>query len=232
MAANPPSHDPLLFLLRPPDRKVVWVSLSAAIAAHVLLGVAAFFSVMTREGPPPEPPLPPLRLEQAPLPPPPKPIARLLRPSDPVIQVAVPDPDPDAPEPIMIEEAGIVISPGAFPDVTEGWGFEASEPPGRGPVELTPDMTPPRIIAGTKVQPRYPARARRAGIEGEVILRAVIHRDGTVGWLEVVQTPPLDLGFSEEALAAVAQWRYHPARLGDRTVEVYFTILVAFRLDG
>ena len=47
-----------------------------------------------------------------------------------------------------------------------------------------------------------------ARIEGVVVLDAVIHRDGTIGDITVLQsTSP---AFEQAAIAAVKQWRYTP----------------------
>jgi len=226
-----PAHHALLSLLRPPDRKTRWISLGAAVGAHLAFGLIAFLLVVIPEQPPMGPKLLPLVAEQTPIFPPPRPIARVIHQSEPERLIAIPDPDPDRAEPMMIDDEPFTITPVASPDGVADWSGPASEPPQDGPMEITHEMVSPRIISGTRIQPEYPEHARRAGVEGDVLLRAVIRRDGTVGSLEVVQAPRADLGLSEAALTAVSQWRYHPARLEGRPVEVYFMIEVTFRLD-
>ena len=51
-----------------------------------------------------------------------------------------------------------------------------------------------------------------------------------VGDLELLRCDRPDLGFEAAAMAAVRQWRYVPARLDGRPVDVYFTVFVSFDL--
>ncbi len=90
--------------------------------------------------------------------------------------------------------------------------------------------TNPRVIPKTRKPPLYPERARRAGVEGRVILYAVVHQDGTVGDLRVARVPAEGLGFEEAAVSAVKKWKYDPGLLGGKPVDVYFTIVVDFFL--
>ncbi|MEO8218450.1 MAG: TonB family protein, partial [Acidobacteriota bacterium] len=68
--------------------------------------------------------------------------------------------------------------------------------------------TPPVVV--DQVNPRYPTLARRAGVEGPVVLRAIIRRDGSVEDVEVLRDLPMGLG--EAARRAVERWRFRPAR--------------------
>lgn len=97
---------------------------------------------------------------------------------------------------------------------------------GSGPVALGPSVVAPRLIA--KVQPVYPSLARKARLEGTVVLRAVVGPDGSVGAVEVVRSSsPL---FEAEALAAVRRWRYSPPTQNGRPVSVWFEVVVTFTL--
>jgi TonB family protein len=85
----------------------------------------------------------------------------------------------------------------------------------------------PRVI--TKVTPRYTGEALRKMIEGTVVLEAVVTKDGCVSQIRVVRS--LDPGgLDEEAIAAAAQWRFEPGRLGGEPVDVLVTILLDFSL--
>ena len=66
---------------------------------------------------------------------------------------------------------------------------------------------------------------------GNVILQAIIYKDGTVGDVEVLRCTRPNVGFEEEAVKAVEQWRYQPATQNGRPVDVYFTIQVSFELN-
>lgn len=76
-------------------------------------------------------------------------------------------------------------------------------------------------------RPDYPEIARRARIEGEVLLMGVITREGRVANLRVLQGHPL---LVRAALAAVSQWEYEPTLLNGASVEVEAPITVRFRL--
>ena len=70
--------------------------------------------------------------------------------------------------------------------------------------------------------------ARRIHSEGEVVLEAVIERDGSVRDVRILKSvnPLLD----KAALEAVATWRYRPALIGTRTVAVYLQVRIGFHL--
>ena len=92
-------------------------------------------------------------------------------------------------------------------------------------------VTEPELIVETKVNPVYPEKAKKAGVQGKVILQSVIREDGTVGEIKVLKAPAKDMGFVEAAVAAVRQWRYRPAMKDGKPVPVYFTIVVSFTLE-
>ena len=89
-------------------------------------------------------------------------------------------------------------------------------------------MTLPERIEASYVQPEYPELARLARVEADVVLQAVILRDGTVDETEVLRCTRLGFGFEESAVDAVRQWRYRPATQDGVPVDVYFTIRVEF----
>jgi protein TonB len=86
-------------------------------------------------------------------------------------------------------------------------------------------MDPAKLIH--QVRPAYPQLARAARISGEVRLRAIIARDGSIQNLAVVSGPAM---LNQAALDAVHQWRYKPTILGGEPVEIETTITVNFIL--
>jgi len=76
-------------------------------------------------------------------------------------------------------------------------------------------------------EPIYPDLARRAGIQGDVVLHAIIGTDGRILELRVVAGSPL---LVRAAVDAVQQWRYKPTLLDGEPVEVETTITVTFTL--
>jgi protein TonB len=92
-------------------------------------------------------------------------------------------------------------------------------------VPVTSTMEEAKLIA--RVQPVYPVLAIEARIQGNVVLHAIIGKDGGVTELEVVSGHPL---LARAALEAVRQWRYSPTLLSGQPVEVETTITVSFVL--
>lgn len=78
-------------------------------------------------------------------------------------------------------------------------------------------------------QPPYSKWARAARLQGPVILQGIIDTKGEVRNLEVMQGLPLCL--SELALQTVGQWRFSPAMLAGRAVDVYYNVVINFRLE-
>lgn len=78
-----------------------------------------------------------------------------------------------------------------------------------------------------KVDPIYPAKAREQKIAGPVTLDATIAEDGSVRAVTTVSGPPL---LADAAAAAVRQWRYRPAALNGKPVQVQKQITVVFKL--
>ena len=109
------------------------------------------------------------------------------------------------------------------------------KPPGQ---IARPAAAPHRIRVGgnvqaarliSKVAPVYPENARLQGIEGTVVLRAVISKEGNVMSLSVLTKADPEL--AKAAGEAVQQWRYQPTLLNGAPVEVLTTITVDFRLQ-
>jgi periplasmic protein TonB len=109
------------------------------------------------------------------------------------------------------------------------------------PVGIVPSFRPlpstrpvriSRMMEGNlvhRVQPDYPAIAKSARIQGEVVLAAVISKDGTIENLRVLKGHPL---LVKAALEAVQQWRYRPYLLNGDPVEVETQVTVNFVLSG
>jgi protein TonB len=96
--------------------------------------------------------------------------------------------------------------------------------------EWDPRITLPVIVPASRAVPRYPDLARRARIEGSVILMITIAADGSVGEIEVLQGSDARWGFDLAAIEAVKRWRYRPGLLGGRPVAVRARVIVEFSL--
>lgn len=104
------------------------------------------------------------------------------------------------------------------------------------PSPLKPPLARLRVSQGVvegllihQVKPIYPRLAMQAHIRGDVILHAVIGRDGAVSSLQVVQGHPL---LAPAAIDAVREWRYKPYTLNGEPVEVETLITVRFVLGS
>jgi protein TonB len=80
-----------------------------------------------------------------------------------------------------------------------------------------------------KVLPTYPALARSVRIQGQVLLVAVISKQGAIENLRVMAGHPM---LVPAAIEAVRQWRYRPYVLNNEPVEVETQITVNFSLGG
>lgn len=77
---------------------------------------------------------------------------------------------------------------------------------------------------------KYPSRAQDQGIQGRVMVKFVVEKDGSIGKVEVTRSPDEDL--SKEAIRVVkAMPKWKPARQGTRAVRSYFNLPVMFRLQ-
>ncbi|MGH9674881.1 MAG: TonB family protein, partial [Bryobacteraceae bacterium] len=135
-------------------------------------------------------------------------------------------------------EAGQVLRRNVFLEV--GKISEAVTVTARSPRPAAPPAAAPaRIRVGghlqatrllNRVPPTYPDYARDNGIEGTVLMRAVISKDGSLLNLGVINTQ-VDATLARAAMDAVSQWRYQPTLLNGQPVEVITTIDVHFRLE-
>jgi TonB family protein len=97
---------------------------------------------------------------------------------------------------------------------------------GGGPYRPGSGVEPPRLLR--EVRADYSEDARRANLEGEVVLEIVIRRDGSVGDVRILKG--LGLGLNDRATTAVRQWRFAPARMKGTAVDVIVEVAVEFRL--
>ncbi|MDA1193304.1 MAG: TonB family protein [Candidatus Poribacteria bacterium] len=96
-------------------------------------------------------------------------------------------------------------------------------------INPTSAMTqPPRFRFREK--PSYPESARRAQIEGAVVLQAEVHPDGTARNVVVVQG--LGYGCDEAAVRALTASRFDPAARGDQSAIASVRVTYRFELKG
>ncbi len=94
-------------------------------------------------------------------------------------------------------------------------------------------MTPPRTDAAhlNNPAPQYPALSRRLGEQGRVMLDVYILPDGSVGEIKLNKSsgfPRLD----NAALQAVKNWKYVPAKRGNKPIAFWYVQPVSFVLNN
>jgi len=106
-----------------------------------------------------------------------------------------------------------------------------ARPMPRPPVATHPHSAPVSVIMEGnlihKVEPRYPAIAQQVGIQGAVVIQALISRDGSIEQIRIVSGQPL---LAAAAKTAVREWKYRPYYLNGEPVEVETEITVNFVL--
>jgi TonB family protein len=88
------------------------------------------------------------------------------------------------------------------------------------------DLKKPRLIR--KVDPVYPEGAKKAGIQGRVVVTAVTDVFGCVVEAKAAKGPE---ALHEAAVNAIKQWVYEPYLLDGVPKPVKFTVVVSFNLD-
>ena len=146
-------------------------------------------------------------------------------------RIPIPDPTPDEPEPLEIDE---VIEPDLeIPETDDAlFGFPDAPPSavtfGRGDVlQVGGGVSAPEKIFAP--QPRYSEDARQGRVQGVVILQAIIDRLGEVNQIQVLKGLPL--GLTESAIETVKQWRFKPATQNGKPVSVYLNLLINFSVQ-
>jgi len=97
-----------------------------------------------------------------------------------------------------------------------------------GPATLTGQETSQKARVLSKPEPSYTEAARRAGVQGTTILRAVFSSDGEVKSIRVVQALPF--GLTTAAIQAARRIKFTPATKDDKPVSMYMQLEYNFNL--
>ena len=132
--------------------------------------------------------------------------------------IPVPSDDEDIAEDLTLDEL----------DFDDFSNLDAPPPPPSGPkVKFIPYDDPP--VAITPIRPVYPEIAQEAGIEGVVVVQAFIDKKGRVKDTLILKGVP-NTGLDEAAMEAIRNTRFRPAKQRERSVGVWISIPVNFRL--
>lgn len=101
------------------------------------------------------------------------------------------------------------------------------QPPAQAVVrDAAHGVTRPRLLS--QVQPEYTEAARKAMLEGTVVLSLEVDRDGLARNIRIQHG--LGMGLDEKAIEAVKQWRWAPGMWDGKPVPLYSTVEVNFRI--
>jgi TonB family protein len=78
-----------------------------------------------------------------------------------------------------------------------------------------------------KVDPKYPPELRASHVEGEVVLYAIIRKDGSVDSIQLVHS--VDPLLDANAMEALAQWKFQPAERQGEPIDLEAVVHIPFR---
>jgi protein TonB len=81
-----------------------------------------------------------------------------------------------------------------------------------------------------RVAPKYPEKARRKGITGNVTISLLVSNTGAVKDTRIVNSQPAGV-FEESAINAVRQWRFQPAIYKGAPVAIRVTLPMSFGFE-
>jgi protein TonB len=82
----------------------------------------------------------------------------------------------------------------------------------------------------SEVRIAYPAEAKKAGIEGPVVMDLIIDEQGKVRKVDLIRGP--GFGLNEAAVEAIRQFEFQPAKVGDQSVAVKIRYTYRFVLEN
>jgi TonB family protein len=100
-------------------------------------------------------------------------------------------------------------------------------PPGAKPRRLRVSQGVAEANLIHKVEPQYPLEAKEKGIQGVVLLKVLIDRNGNIASCEQVEGDPV---LGKASTEAVTQWKYRPYLLNGEPVDVETVIKVSFHM--
>ena len=159
-------------------------------------------------------------------PPPQVQVAPAVAPPAAAIPVPVPDAEAPKEQTIMSQEEISTSTPGVSEEAGSQMVVAPSEDemPKFGEYVYVEEL--PEAV--TRVAPTYPDLARSAGVDGTVMVQALVGKDGKVKDVRVVKSIPM---LDESAKAAVKQWVFKPALSNNKPVAVWVGVPVKFSLN-
>jgi protein TonB len=208
------------------DRKIMRIAVGVAVAVHAILLFITFPELTSGPVKPAEKPKIYVVQQVRFKPPPPKQQQEIPKPK--AKKVPIPDPTPDEPEPIRLPEE---IQPDVdLPQTDVVFDIPEGPPPSpepEGPIQVGGDVVAPVKISAPS--PQYTEIARKARLQGVVIVQAIIDKQGNVTNVKILKG--LGMGLDQAAVDAIKKWEFKPATLNGKPVAVYYNLTVNFRLQ-
>ncbi len=109
------------------------------------------------------------------------------------------------------------------------------------PIDRPEKASHPTGDPGNK-SPEFPKDLRDAGIEGEVVVKIHVHRDGTVKGAKILRSTnsatgddektAADKAFKGAVIAAIKAWKYTPSKLDGEPISVWVIVNFPFKLTA
>jgi len=164
------------------------------------------------------------QIERMPAPPP---LTPRIHDRAPDIGISVPAPVPDVPIEVPAPPGTTTTGPaGPVGPAEAGSGTSAKEVPPSPDVFVYVEQLPAVV---REVKPIYPDIAWRAGIEGLVMVKVLVGKDGRVQDVLLVDTVQVPM-LNDAALTAARQWVFTPGLDNGRPVACWTVIPFRFRL--
>ncbi len=114
--------------------------------------------------------------------------------------------------------------------VTGSWILSLVEMQNQDEAHVARDPAPGDLSAPVplrKVDPKYPPALINARVEGEVVLYAIIRKDGSVDSIQLVKGVEPEL--NNNAMEALSRWKFRPAQRKGAPVELEAIVHIPFR---
>jgi TonB family protein len=121
------------------------------------------------------------------------------------------------------------LDSGSFIDSVHSLRPSLSRSPSSSPLPVPVSQAISSGLVTGKVTPQYPDIALNRRVQGQVVMRAVIDKNGRVEELTLASG---DRMLAPAAIEAVKQWKYRPYVLDGQPVKIETQITVVFQLNG
>jgi len=130
---------------------------------------------------------------------------------------------------LVFEEPAIIVKPlVSAPARTSVKGKAAAEASGPETTLAPLPIVPPKAVY--RAAPIYPAEARMKGIEGTVVLRALINEKGELLRAQITRSSG-SIALDDAAMSALSEWKFSPAARGAGPITSWLEVPFRFILN-